>query len=521
MQTIRLLSVSSRNIALVLALVPVALVAGQPGMPGSRVAFAQEAEAVAKVRDLNKKAVDAYENLELEEARKFLTDALELCAAEGLNRHAIKATTHLNLGVVLVGGLKQRDAGAKQFRRALEIDPNVKVPKRLNNPEIQAAFEAATKGGPEVADDAGKAKPPVTPPKVASTSPPPPKPAPAPATPAVPPAAEATTLSLVHEAAGEATSGSALTVRAKVQGNGRFERIVLAYRAEGASDFLARDMDRESEGTYEARIPEPAMQGGSVAYYLEARGRGGQALARNGTPDAPHVVTLSPSGAVAGLEEKPGPSRAGRAGEGGGADRVWLSLGVGIGGGYAKGHPEVNTNYPVGDGKDARPIDISNVAAANLLHFSPEIGFFLSDKMLLSVQGRLQLTTGASETRYMGCEPNGVCKPATGAVAVLAKATYLLDRLGPLQPVLSFSAGGGYVRYLFDLSSYKLAGCGDPQGTSCFDTVAGGGLLLGPSVGAWLHLTGPVYLTGQLNLLLGAPAIAVNADVNLGLGYRL
>src|SRR5215207_4628906 len=86
-------------------------------------ARAQDPEALARVRDLNKKAVDAYENLDLEEARKSLMTALEICATEGLNRHNLKATTHLNLGVVLVGGSKQRDAGTKQFKRALEIDP--------------------------------------------------------------------------------------------------------------------------------------------------------------------------------------------------------------------------------------------------------------------------------------------------------------------------------------------------------------------------------------------------------------
>src|SRR5688572_5012440 len=99
------------------------------GMPDSP--RAQTPEALAKVRDLNKRAVDAYENLDLEEARKALMQALELCATEGLNRHSLKAQTHVNLAVVLVGGLKQRDAAIKQFQRALEIDPAIKVPKRL------------------------------------------------------------------------------------------------------------------------------------------------------------------------------------------------------------------------------------------------------------------------------------------------------------------------------------------------------------------------------------------------------
>jgi hypothetical protein len=477
-----------------------------------RPALADEAEAIAKVKDLNKKAVDAYENLEMEEARKFLMTALEMCAAEGLNRNAIKATTHLNLGVVMVGGLKQRDAGTKQFRRALEIDPHIKVPKRLSNPEIQSAFDVAVKGGgAEGGDDGtgGGTKPPAV-----STAPPPPA------------AATSGTLTLLHEPIGEAKAGEALTLRAKVQGGGRFEKVVLAYRPESASDFLARDMDREGE-EYVARIPDVATKGASVAYYIEVRGRGGQALARNGSPDGPHVVALTTegsSGAVADLAASEGldDTHPGRKDDGT-AGHLWLSLGLGVGGGYAKGHPEVNPNYPdPNNSKQTLPIEFSNVAAAKLLHFNPELGYFLSPTLMLSLQGRIQLASGASEVRFETCKPNGVCQPASGAVAVVAKATKLLDRMGPLQPYVSLSAGGGYIRYVVDISSFKLSGCGTPaDGSNCFDTVAGGGFLFGPAVGGWLHMTGPVFLTGAVSALIGLPNTAVNVDLNLGLGYRM
>src|SRR4051812_4257929 len=108
-------------------------------------AQAQDPAALQKVTDLNKKAVDAYENLDMEEASKYLRQALELCAAEGLNNHKAKARTHIHLGIVMVAGLKQRDRGIQQFKRALEIDPTIKPTKSLLNPEIQAAFDEAAK----------------------------------------------------------------------------------------------------------------------------------------------------------------------------------------------------------------------------------------------------------------------------------------------------------------------------------------------------------------------------------------
>src|SRR4051812_4480778 len=142
-------------------------------------AQAQDPAALQKVTDLNKKAVDAYENLDMEEASKYLRQALELCAAEGLNNHKAKARTHIHLGIVMVAGLKQRDRGIQQFKRALEIDPTIKPTKSLVNPDIQAAFEEAAKDmGPAVA--AGDTGPkPADAPKVA-------EPAATPAEPAAP-----------------------------------------------------------------------------------------------------------------------------------------------------------------------------------------------------------------------------------------------------------------------------------------------------------------------------------------------
>jgi hypothetical protein len=479
------------------------------GLGNARPARAQDPDALAKVKDLNKKAVDAYENLDLDEARKALMTALEICATEGLNRHALKATTHLNLGVVLVGGLKQREAGVKQFRRALEIDSNAKVPKRLTNPEIQSAFEAATKemaGSPPLATEPGPATPP---PPAAGEGP---KPPPA-ATGARP---------IGHSPVTEAKPDEDVPITAVVDEGLKFERLVLAYRPEGASDFLARDMEAETGGEYVARIPEPATRGGSVAYYIEARGRGGQALARNGSPDEPHIITLGAAGAdavaQASSDDEPDDEPRGVAlGKG----KLWLSLGLGGGGGYASGSPEVNPNYldPM-TGKQS--IKVSSMAAAKLMHFVPEVGYFVNPRFLLSVQGRLQYTTGATEVHHASCGTSQTCKPATGAIAVLGRATWLVGGKDKFQPFVSVLAGGGYIRYLFDLGDFEgLRTCGPSQNQRCLDTVAGGGLLVGPSAGMLYALTPQLYLTGTAAALLGVPKTAFNVDLNLGIGYKL
>jgi hypothetical protein len=479
------------------------------GMPSSTPA--QTPEALAKVRDLNKRAVDAYENLDLEEARKALMQALELCATEGLNRHPLKAQTHVNLAVVLVGGLKQRDASVKQFQRALEIDPSIKVPKRLSNPEIQSAFDSAVKEMGSVGP--APATPPPEAPPVAS------KPPAAPEAPAAPPGE-----AIVHKIVPSGRTGMAVPVTARVAPGLTFERMVLAYRPEGATEFLARDMERDESGDYVARIPEPATHGDSVAYFVEARARNGQPVATSGTAEEPHLVRLSADGsapAVAEEVESPPaitdePSRAG------GTPRFWLALGVGGGGGWAKGTPEVNRNYQDSMTREVRVLEWKNVAPARLMHFAPEIGFFASPKLLLSVQGRLQLTTGATEVRHASCKPSGVCQPASGAVAVLGRATWIMREREAFRPFVSLGAGGGYIRYLVDLKDMPLPpDCGPMQNQVCVDTVAGGGFLIGPSAGFMYDLSRALSLTAALNSLVGMPDTAFNLDLNFGLAYRL
>src|SRR5262245_12151337 len=115
-------------------------------MATPRAALAQSDEIIDKVTKQNKKAVEEYENLNFEEARKILKDALDLCSQNGLDKHPVKARTHIHLGIVILAGFKQREVAIKQFRKALEIQPDIKLTKSLANPEIQEAFDEAVAG---------------------------------------------------------------------------------------------------------------------------------------------------------------------------------------------------------------------------------------------------------------------------------------------------------------------------------------------------------------------------------------
>jgi hypothetical protein len=103
--------------------------------------------AVAKVTNLNKQALEAYNQQDYDRARDLLKQALELCDSAGLQQHPITARTHVHFGVVAIVGFKNREVGLKQFKKALEIEPDIKLTKSLVTPELQDAFEEAVLAG--------------------------------------------------------------------------------------------------------------------------------------------------------------------------------------------------------------------------------------------------------------------------------------------------------------------------------------------------------------------------------------
>jgi hypothetical protein len=116
-------------------------------IPATAAAAPSEAQAVEKVTQLNRKALDAYAKQDWETARALLKEALELCASAGLDKHAIRARTHIHFGAVAITGFHQREVGLKQFRKALEVQPDIKLTKTIATPELQDAFEEAVLAG--------------------------------------------------------------------------------------------------------------------------------------------------------------------------------------------------------------------------------------------------------------------------------------------------------------------------------------------------------------------------------------
>src|SRR3954463_10685497 len=115
-------------------------------LPRAAQAEDRESAAVGKITLLNRKAVDAYQHLEFETAERLLNEALDQSERAGLTQHPIRARTFVTMGIVALGGFKQRDGAVKYFRKALQIQAEVRLNPGLANPEIQAAFDEAVAG---------------------------------------------------------------------------------------------------------------------------------------------------------------------------------------------------------------------------------------------------------------------------------------------------------------------------------------------------------------------------------------
>ena len=374
-----------------------------------RIAAADEAAAVNKVTQLNKKAIDAYNKQDYETARAVLKEALELCASAGLDKHAIRARTHIHFGIVAIVGFKQREVGLKQFRKALEVQPDIKLTKQLATPELQDAFEEAV-----LADQGGGG-------------------------------------------GGAATAG----------GGG-----------------------------------EPGEGG---------EGGGGPAADDEGDGEKKPVVRKAPPPRKKKGDEDDGGDVEGQKGS------FFIGLTGGTGFGLIKGEGELDPAV--------HKLESPGFAMAQTAQVTPEVGFFVSHDLMISLQLRIQYVAGLNgkPDRPGGgtCGGDNFCTPGNGAFAGFAKVTYLLGT-APFHFTVGAQVGGGNIRHALAFPDNTCKSSPTASGNqSCVDTLAGGPFLIGPTVGMLYEIGESLNLILAVNTALGVPKFTYNFDISAGLGFRL
>jgi hypothetical protein len=443
-------------------------------------AAAEDSAAVEKVTKLNKKAVDEYQNLNFEEARKLLKSAVEICNQSGLENHPVTARTYIHLGIVTFTGFKQRDEAVKQFRKALEVQADIKLDKILATPEVQEVYDEALEQ--QKAEAAATKKP--SEPK---------------------PAGEG----IDHEPVTQSRQGSPITIKASVDSSLGAKKVVLSFSADGADDFAEKEMKEDSPGTFVAEIPASATQGGRVDYFIEALGDNDAPLASKGSEkDTLKIAMLGPNGqplAPAIRKGKKPPEKP----AGDETPTLLFGLSIGTGVGWTTGYGEI-----FGGDK----VDPPGFAMAKLMHFAPEVGYYVSPDLLLSVQLRLQIISGATEYHdAAGCVPDGVCSPGTYAFAGFARASYFFGE-GDLRTYMAGNLGLGTIRHLTTFDSQTK--CGANMATACVDTVPSGPIFAGVGAGIMYNVSPAFALTLGTNAVLGFTKFTFNVDLNAGVAFE-
>jgi hypothetical protein len=383
---------------------------------GIGAAHAQDAspEVLAKVTRLNKKALDAYAKRDYEAARTALKEALDICANSGLDSHPIKARTHIHLGAVLIGGFKQREAGIKHFKKALQIQPDIQLTKSIATPPLQDAFEeamvASAPAGGAGGDDPERNQP-------------------------------------------AQSSGDDQTPPANADGDEAPTRRRTAVKAIKRKKRHSGDDD---DGDDEKKGDDDDDEG--------------------------------PSG-------------------GNNAGRIFVGLTGGSGMGWASGTGEMSSKHVLAQG---------GFALAQAAHVSPEVGYFFSSSLLLSLQLRYQIITGLNPGPNT-CTPSP-CTPSSSAIAVMARATMFFGD-GDAHFFVGGAVGGGTIRHVSNFPAD--ASCApNPGMTSCVDTLKAGPFLIGPSAGLFYDLGKTASLILAVNTEVGVPNFTFNVDVNGGVGLR-
>ena len=460
--------------------------------------------AIEKITALNKKAVDAYNDLEFEEARKILKQALDLCTSAGLDGHPVAARTHIHMGVVLIAA-KQQDLGIKQFKKAIEIQPDIQVTKQLANPEILDAFKEAGAGMPAqpAAEDAS----------AASAAPPPPAP-------------PRQVKGIQHRPVTRGRKGKpvpiVVTIGDDVTG---YTKVHLEFRPEGAAEFDEIEMQKTGT-TYTGEIPARATQGSLASYYIEADSDNEEAdaIATSGSEDHPYNVFLTAESDGSGGAAPPEC-------QGDGCEEeealppYFVAFTGGIGFGLTSGYGEINSGRKVGVG--FQPASVAQLA--------PEVGYFVTPTFRLSVQLRYQIVSGTTPLNLdqaltpeqkaahpedlAQCGDDHLCSTRTSsAVAVLARGAWFFGAGGAFRPYFSLALGGGYMRHQVTFSS--LMKCGVSGTETCVDTVLAGPVFAGPGAGLLYALTPKIGLLFDVTSVLGFPKFTYNFDVNAGAALR-
>src|SRR6185295_17985582 len=105
-------------------------------------ARAMDAKVVKRLQDSNRVALEDIDLGDAEAAKTRLVAALKIAQQAGLEKHAVAAQTHFDLGLAYAA-LNTPDLAVAEFKTALEIDGTVTAPAKFLTPAVNGLLEKA------------------------------------------------------------------------------------------------------------------------------------------------------------------------------------------------------------------------------------------------------------------------------------------------------------------------------------------------------------------------------------------
>jgi hypothetical protein len=237
---------------------------------------AQAQSTPEELAEANRAAMDSYNNLDIEGAKRQLEEAARNAERNGIRGPAL-ARTYANLGVVCVGGLSDNAAGLDAFVRALQNDPGVSPDPLVSTPDIQQVFMLAQRR----AAGAGAQAPAPIPTAPGPTAP----------MPAARPTTTQVEGNLTHYPAMEQLTQTGVPVYVEV-GELPVARAQVLYRSLGMAKPKTADMELTDDGGYGIVIPCADVFEPKVEYFIVAFDEEGQQIGNAGTPQNPVSVPI-------------------------------------------------------------------------------------------------------------------------------------------------------------------------------------------------------------------------------------
>lgn len=226
-----------------------------------------------QVLDLNRQAMDAYTNLEIEQAMQLLLQA-EQTARSGNVSGGPLARTYMNLGVVSIGGFGDNAQGLQYFTQALQADPNAQLDPLNSTPDINSVFTLAR-------NRAGNAPPPPNNNGGGNNNPPPP-----------PPPTQVGPGQIPHRPITEQLQNTALPIFVEAPENAAIGDVYVYFKAPGMRDFRRVEM-RRMAGGFGLELPCADVMAPRVQYYIVAFDEDNTTpIGTAGDPETPFEVAI-------------------------------------------------------------------------------------------------------------------------------------------------------------------------------------------------------------------------------------